>query len=155
MNKLGKVTRSRLHGFLEIPELNVVVFAFLLNFVWEFLQAPFFESLAQKPHWEAVKLCTLATIGDAAIMLVAFWCVAAAARTRWWILSPNWRQLAGFVGLGMAITTALELAARATGRWDYSALMPVIPLLGVGLLPLLQWLVLPPLTAWFVRRHLT
>jgi len=33
--------------------------------------------------------------------------------------------------------------------------MPVIPLLGVGLSPLLQWVVLPPIVVWFVRRQLT
>ena len=106
------------------------------------------------PHWEAVKVCTFATIGDAAIMLISFWCVAAAARTRWWIVNPKGPQLAGFAGVGIAITIGLELAALSTGRWGYSSSMPVIPLLGVGVLPLAQWLVLPPLTAWFVRRQL-
>jgi hypothetical protein len=33
--------------------------------------------------------------------------------------------------------------------------MPVVPLLEVGLSPLLQWIVLPPLIVWFVRRQLT
>ncbi|MBA3517271.1 MAG: hypothetical protein H0T75_06445 [Rhizobiales bacterium] len=137
------------------PEVNVLVFAFLLNFIWEFLQTPFFQSMPRLPHWEAVKLCTAATAGDAAIMLAAFWCVALMARTRRWILSPRWRHLAGFVGVGVAITVVLELLARSTGRWEYSEAMPVVPALGIGVVPLLQWIVLPLLTAWFVRRQLT
>ncbi len=144
-----------LHRVLELPEVHILVFAFLLNFVWEFLQTPFFQSLPQMPHWRAVKLCTLAAIGDAAIMFAAFWCVAAAARTRRWILNPASHQLAGFVGLGLAVTVALEWAALSTGRWEYSGLMLVIPLVGIGLLPLLQWLFLPPLAVWFVQRQLT
>lgn len=59
---------------------------------------------------------------------------------------PGWHQLAAFVGLGMAITAALEWATLLTGRWEYSGIMPVIPFLGVGLLPLL--------TVWCVRRQL-
>ena len=144
-----------LYRILELPEINVAVFGFMLNFIWEFLQAPFFQSLPRMPHWEAVKLCTLATIGDAAIMLGAFWCVAAATRARSWILHAGWRRLAGFAGIGIAITIVVELLSVSAGRWEYSGSMPVVPYAGIGLLPLAQWIVLPPLTAWFVRRQLT
>lgn len=150
-----RLPRQRWLGVLDMPEPSLIFFAFLLNFVWEFLQVPFFQSLSRMPHWEAVKFCALATVGDAAIMLVAFWCIAVAARTRRWILNPDRQQLAGFVGLGVAMTIVLELSARSTGRWEYTDAMPVIPLLGVGLVPLLQWAILPMLTAWLVRRHLT
>ena len=107
------------------------------------------------PHWEAVKLCTIATVGDAAIMLLAFWCVAAATRTRSWVLSPGWRGIGGFTVVGLTATIVLELVSLSAGRLEYSGSMPVVPLLGVGLLPLLQWLCVPPLTVWFVRRQLT
>ena len=64
--------------------------------------------------------------------------------------------MAGFVGLGILITIVFEfLAAKVWGRWSYSEMMPVIPLLKVGLLPLLQWVVLPPLAIWFVHRQIT
>ncbi|MBA3520493.1 MAG: cytochrome c biogenesis protein CcdA, partial [Rhizobiales bacterium] len=139
---------------LAVPFL-LSVFAFLLNFVWEFLQAPFFEAVPNVPHWEGVKLCSIATLGDAAIMLFAFWCVAAAAQTRAWILSPRRRHLAGFAGVGVAITIGLEWSALVTGRWQYSEAMPVIPFLEIGLVPILQWIFVPLVTAWFVRRQLT
>jgi hypothetical protein len=32
--------------------------------------------------------------------------------------------------------------------------MPIVPWIRVGLLPALQWLLLPPLVLWFVRRQL-
>jgi hypothetical protein len=34
------------------------------------------------------------------------------------------------------------------GSWTYSELMPVVPLIGTGIAPLLQWLVIPPLALW-------
>ncbi|WP_162899861.1 hypothetical protein [Halomonas sp. JS92-SW72] len=39
-------------------------------------------------------------------------------------------------------------------RWQYGELMPTLPLLGTGLAPLLQWLLLPPLIVWLARRQL-
>ncbi len=60
------------------------------------------------------------------------------------------------VAVGLVITIILE--ALATGpleRWSYTSSMPTLPVLGTGLLPLLQWILLPPLTLWFVRRQLT
>jgi hypothetical protein len=58
----------------------------------------------------------------------------------------------------LAITTAIERLALGglwMQGWSYSPLMPVVPGLGVGLSPLVQWLVLPPLLIWLVRRQLT
>ena len=34
------------------------------------------------------------------------------------------------------------------------ALKDLIPILQIGLAPVLQWLILPPLVVWFVTRHL-
>lgn len=148
--------RSSLRRVLDAPEANVMVFAFLLNYPWEFLQAPLFRGMATAPHWDAVKFCTGATLGDAVIASVAFWGVAAAAGNRRWILRPSTAQVAGFVVAGLAITLVLEqLATGPLGRWAYAEGMPVVPLLGVGLTPMLQWILLPPLVAWLVRRQLT
>ena len=33
-------------------------------------------------------------------------------------------------------------------NWSYSDLMPVIPSLGIGLSPVLQWVVIPALALW-------
>jgi hypothetical protein len=47
-----------------------------------------------------------------------------------------------------------RLATGPLGRWAYADAMPVVPVLEVGLSPLVQWIVLPPLIVWFVRRQL-
>lgn len=147
---------SPLTRLVNLPEANVVMFAFLLNYPWEFLQAPLFRDLMTAPHWEAVKLCTRAAIGDAAITLVAFWAVAAGAHTRNWLLRPTRAHFLGFVGVGLAITVVVErLATGPLGLWSYADTMPVVPILEIGVVVLLQWIVLLPLVAWFVRRQLT
>lgn len=148
--------KAFLSSIPNTPELNVALFAFLLNFVWEFWQVPFFQAISDAPHWEAVKFCTLATLGDVGIALVAFWTVAAIGNSRSWIRKPSTREVLIFVAVGVLITLAAEwLATEVLDRWAYATSMPTLPLLGTGLLPLLQWILLPPLVVWFARRQLT
>jgi len=69
---------------------------------------------------------------------------------------PSWRELVGFSAVGVAITAVIEwLATRGhwAQSWVYSSVMPVIPGLEIGLSPLLQWVILPPVAVWFVRRQ--
>ena len=154
-------TNSNFHpevrrGILQMPEVNIVIFSFLLNFVWEIWQTPFFAGMSDAPHWDAIKTCTRATAGDVAIMLVAFWGVAMGNRSRAWFLAPRRRDVAVFTLTGFVITVVFEwLATGPLGRWTYADTMPVVPLLGIGLLPTLQWLLLPPVVLWFMRRQLS
>lgn len=140
---------------LNLPEVHITMFAFLLSFPWEMFQSPFFHGLAEAPHWEAVQLCTAATLGDVGIMLALFWVVAGFGGGRHWVRRPKAGQVAGFTGLGLVVTVILEvLATHVWQRWSYSALMPVIPSIEVGLMPLLMWGVLPPFVIWFTQRQL-
>lgn len=148
---------QRLELALRLPELNVIGFAVLLNFPWEFLQAPLFEGMRNAPHWAAVQRCSIATLGDGVIMLVGFWTVAAIWKTRRWVLTPTLRQVGIFTSVGLVITIIVERLATAglwPMPWAYAATMPVVPLIGAGLFPLLQWIVLPPLALWLVRRQI-
>ena len=138
------------------PELNVVVFALLLNFPWEILQASLFAGMGEAPHAVAIKACSQATFGDAVIMLFAYWSVSVLARSRNWIRAPSGRQLSWLVAIGVVVTVVIEwLATRGhwIGSWTYGKEMPVLPGLGIGLSPLIQWLVLPLLVVYLVCRQ--
>lgn len=140
------------------PEFNIVVFAALLNLPWEFLQVPFFSGMSREEHWSGVKTCARATLGDAIIMLTGYWIVAISFRRRQWISHPRVRELLVFVGIGLGATIIIErmaLAGTWPGGWSYSERMYVIPMVEVGLAPILQWLLLPPLTLWFARRQIS
>lgn len=148
----------RWHTLTRNIELNIAVFALLLNFPWEILQAPLFVGMGGGTFIHAIKGCAQGTLGDAVIILLAYWTVSGVAASRGWIVAPSFRQLALFIAIGVLITAAIEwLATRGhwVQSWVYSSAMPVVPGLGVGLSPLLQWVVLPPLVVWFVRRQLT
>ena len=75
------------------------MFALLLNFLWEVLQAPLFEGMAAAPHSAVISACLQATLGDAVIMLLAHAGVTAVTRRRRWVFvrlgvrrpgSPRW-----------------------------------------------------------------
>src|SRR6266581_791485 len=53
--------------------------------------------------------------------------------------------------LGDLVITAIgfEVFALSTARWSYGATMPT--LFGIGVLPLLQWLLLPITEVWLYR----
>lgn len=152
----GEPTLSRwLHALSELPELNVAVFAFLLNYPWEFLQVPFFAGMSEAAHWDSIAFCSRAALGDAGIALAAFRTVAAMSRRRRWIVNPGVREGAWFVSVGLVITVVFEwMAIEVWGRWEYTPAMPTLPVLGTGALPLLQWIVLPPMLIWIVRRQI-
>lgn len=146
--------RARPVDLWRAPELPVVFFSFLLHFVWEFVQVPTYAGMAELPHWDAIKLCISATFGDVAFALTAFWVASLAARRRDWVLRPTRLPTAIFVAVGIVLTVGFEYYyTNISLRWTYSELMPLVPPLGTGLSPLLQWLVIPPLLVWLTRRH--
>ena len=113
------------------------------------------SGMADQPHWLGVKACTQATFGDAGIALAAFWVTAFFAGNRSWIKQPSRSDIAIFIAVGLVATIIFEtLATGILERWTYSDAMPRLPVLGTGLLPLLQWLALPPLVLWFVLRQI-
>lgn len=140
---------------LVLPELNVALFSFVFHFVWELLQVPTYAGMAQLDHWTGVLVCTQASLGDVGFALIAFWITAGIARSRRWIVKPTLYQVLIFVGIGVALTIGFEsFYTRVTFRWTYSELMPIVPPFGVGLSPLVQWIVVPLLVLFVVGRQI-
>lgn len=139
----------------QIIEVNLILFAFVINFVWEMLQMPLFEFPAQSSLAEMNLVCVQAFAGDALMVVAAYWIVAAIQRDRTWIFHASMRSLWLFLIPGILMTIAFE--AMATGplhRWAYADAMPTIPGLGTGAAPLAQWLTLPLIIAYIVKRQL-
>ena len=114
-----------------------------LSFVWEMAQGGWFASMAPLSFWRATLLGSRATVGDVVITAVAFAVAAAAARNSHWPAEKRQSLLpfAIFIASGLAVTVAYEIHAIAVGQWSYAETMPTIA--GVGVLPILQWLVIP------------
>ena len=139
----------------SLPELNIAFFSFLLNFVWEVLQTPFFVDISTEITtiiWYRFH-CTL---GDVMISLGSFWLVALISKSRIWFLNPTKKKLLLFIAFGVSYTIFSEIKNVSLNKlWAYSDFMPVIPYIDVGIVPLIQWIIIPPLLVFIVRRQLS
>jgi len=135
------------------PEVDLVILSFLGHFAWELLQAPLFASLGQTEHFAGILICLKATLGDLVIALAAFWCAALVGKGRDWIANTSVAAPAVFFAVGLVATIGLEyLHTEVTGRWAYDVGMPTLPVLGTGLSPILQWVFVPMLVLFYMRR---
>lgn len=126
----------------------VFAIAFVLNAIWEVLQIPWYSGERQSLLKTFVH-CLPATTLDALFTLALY---ALLLRSR----DHSFPQLTSLGVLLLAVigaTTAVvvELVALSFGWWSYSASMPRVPKLGIGLLPVLQLGILTPLTFVLVR----
>lgn len=139
----------------RFPELPVAGFGLLLQFVWEMLQIPWFVGMLETEHGTVVWLCVRATGGDVVILLAGFWLASAVTCRRDWLMDGTRFPAILMVTVGLMVTIIFEwLATGPLGRWTYTDAMPVVPIVSIGLAPLVQWLVLPPLILWLARRHI-
>lgn len=153
---------GRTHGSREmtlpkrppIPvELDLLVLSFMGHFTWELLQAPLFSSLADKGHIPGILICLQATLGDLGIALAAFWVASIAGRGRDWAAYSRAIPVAVYLSTGLALTIGFEfLSTEILDRWTYAPEMPRLPLLGTGISPFLQWLIIPSLVLWYLKR---
>ncbi|MDA2917067.1 hypothetical protein MYX64_09555 [Nitrospinae bacterium AH_259_B05_G02_I21] len=124
--------------------------AVAVNFIWEVPQMAFYEWWGAS--WSVgLLICLQAALGDGLLVLTLYGLGYAFFRQRNWILQPSVAGYSLLVLAGMVIAVAIEMHALAWGRWAYNALMPVIPGLGVGLVPVVQMMILPTLIAFLTR----
>lgn len=71
-------------GTRVAPEVDVLILSFPMHSAWEFLQAPLFRSMEPLSHFEGILVCLQATLGDMALVLVAFWTTCLVTGTRHW-----------------------------------------------------------------------
>jgi hypothetical protein len=125
-----------------------------LNLVWEIAQLPLYSlwteaSFAYKAF--AIVHCTL---GDVLIGAASLALALILGRERQ-LATWHWRRIVVLMLLlGPGYTIFSEWLNTTLFRWTYSDLMPTLDLAGarIGLSPLLQWLVLPPLALRLGRR---
>jgi hypothetical protein len=146
--------------YLDRDARALIAFGYLpwlggLNLVWEMAQLPLYTL------WNEASAGTIAfsvahcAIGDIAIGAAALIIVLILARERA-LAQWRWRRIAVWTALaGAAYTVFSEWSNTAIlGSWAYSGLMPTLNVAGIdiGLSPLLQWLVLPPLVLYLAGR---
>ena len=129
----------------------------LLHLTWEILQLPLY-TIAKSGSWGeiafAVVHCTAGDVMIAALTLLAGLIVIGGSA---WPRSGRVPVAVAAMALGAGYTIYSEWVNTVVRKsWAYSELMPVVPWLGTGLAPLLQWLVVPSMAfalAYRARPH--
>jgi len=126
-----------------------------LNLGWEIVQLPLY-TIWHHPSVGYVAYAVLhCTAGDVLIGLAAL-VVALVATRAGTIEQWNYAAVACvLIGVSVSYTAYSEwMNTVLRASWTYSALMPTIRIAGVelGLSPLLQWVVVPPVALWLTRR---
>lgn len=135
---------------LSFPELNLFLFAFFLHFIYEVWQAPFYEFYDDPTLAGKIGALTHCTFGDGVITVVCSLLVSAILRSRRWIIYPTTKAMVWFIGLGWGYTFFSEIYRIRIANL-YGVLGFRIPGLDISVLPLIQWLIIPPLVVYFSR----
>ena len=119
--------------------------AFGLNWIWEATHAmAYVESTG--PFAVRLRHC-LPMAGTDALWTLALWAIVTGLIHR---QGAAWRFTA-LAAFGAVSAVAVERVALADGRWKYNALMPIVPIVDVGLWPVAQMTILPVITVWLAR----
>nr|MBC7611838.1 hypothetical protein [Pseudopedobacter sp.] len=119
----------------------LILAALILNAVWEVLQIPLY--VGGTYSWSHILFCLLASLADAIMVMLIFFGFAMIYKNALWIQNLNLSRsvfliLTGGVGAVLAETRHLSI-----GTWSYAETMPLIPIINVGLSPVLQFMILP------------
>ena len=117
--------------------------AFVLNLIWEIAHVRLYTIWAAADRAMVAWSVFHCTLGDVVIALTAYALAGIVIRRADWPASRPWTGAAIVVVGAIAFTAWSEwFNVYRAGNWGYTASMPMI--FGIGLSPLLQWLILPP-----------
>jgi hypothetical protein len=116
------------------------------NLIWEIVQLPLYTIWAE--GWGPIAYAVIhCTAGDVLIGSFAM-LISLASFRRDWPETAASRVLVtvAVTTIGVVYTIFSEwFNVEVLGSWAYTSAMPIVPLIGIGFAPLLQWLFIPPL----------
>ncbi len=121
--------------------IRVAVIAFLVNFIWEVAQGPLYEGFEY--DWQHISFCALASIADMLMVLILFFGFSLVYRNLYWVMNWDFEIIVPLVLVGSVGAIFGEIWHLAQGDWSYAEAMPIMPLVEIGISPLLQFALLP------------
>ncbi len=128
--------------------IRYLVVMAIANLVWEIAQLPFY-TIGSAGDLHEISIAILhCTAGDVLIatasLLIAWVCFR---RRTGWVIGAT-------IAMGFFYTMWSEYVHAVIGAdWAYAPLMPLLPVLGIGVLPLAQWLVVPAIAFGMANRN--
>ena len=118
---------------------TLAITAFVLNWIWEMAQMFAFAVNPEESRLQVFFLCTLASVIDAAVTVGIYGFLH-----RINLSNPVLFYFLAALS-GALCATFFEWFAFRFELWKYNSAMPVVPIIGIGLLPFIQLTLLVPL----------
>ena len=126
----------------------VFILTFVLNFIWEVSQAFLYTS-----HYvgisKLIKVHFIASLGDILIISIIFLLSYMVSSFNFLKDKLNIKNFLLVIVIGFVVAVFVEKYFLMTGKWQYNFMMPVIPFLNVGLIPILQLMLIPAIVISF------
>lgn len=152
--KSSRGHQEKMKAILNNSVLNFIFFSYALNATWEWTQSPFFIDTTSSLNlivWYRIH-CSL---GDTIILLVGFALLSLNRKSIAWIRNPKVSDYLVLCLLGVSYTFFSEyINVYVRHSWSYSEYMPLMPLIPVGIIPLVQWVALPPVIVFITKRQI-
>ena len=132
--------------------LALFFIAFLLNLVWELVQMPLYDATSFTVNH--IAFCALGAVADAIMFVLLYFGFSAIVKNVFWIQHPKWYHVVLVILIGGTGAILSEIRHLSLGSWAYSDVMPIIPVVNVGLSPVLQFMILPMVIAILSYRTL-
>lgn len=131
--------------------LVLIIISTALNGLWEYGQSGIFYTINGEASFENYNLLTGRIFLDVVATLILFIFMSIINFDWKWFLV--WDKKDTFIILLFALLASfyVEVNALYIGRWGYSESMPILIGTEIGLLPLLQWFVIFPISLLLTR----
>ena len=147
------MTLSSQHNWLRALRIYVSA-SVMLHFAREALQLPLYSIWSSATFGEIAFAVFHCTAGDLMIASLSLLVALLAVGNLAWPAERSISVLAVTIATGIGYTVYSEwLNTVIRKTWQYSELMPTLPILGTGLSPLMQWLVVQIVAFAAIRRR--
>lgn len=126
--------------------VSMFTVGFILNLIWEIAQAPLYKGFTNLQTQFII--CFWASLLDAATVLLLVFIVSFWRKDFNWTTNVKWEEVVVLMSFGGILAVIFEVLALEFGVWDYSSKMPLFPFFNIGVTPLLQMTILPPLAIY-------
>ena len=124
-----------------------------LHLAWEIAQLPLF-TISEEPWQKQAFAVFHCTLGDGMIAGLSLLLALAAVAAPTWPEQGLVKTWALMLILGVGYTIYSEwINVSVRGSWAYNSSMPRLPILGTGISPVLQWIVVPTLSLHLATRR--
>ncbi|MEK7816261.1 MAG: hypothetical protein AAB294_05505 [Pseudomonadota bacterium] len=133
------------------PLLAWLALALPLHLAWEIAQLPLYTLWDDPDRWRIASYVLHCVLGDVLIAGTTYLLSAILFRDLAWPTRKPWSAGTFLLATGLVFTVFSEwYNVYRLGAWAYKPAMPLVA--GIGLTPLLQWLIVPVLMIVLLRR---